>query len=147
MTNIRDALQLLIGIRAWGLTRTYGSAFILEFGEEMERANSSKIHGESHVLVQSGAWRISNHKGVFVGSDDDATFIDKQFSEFGYGVIESAIFNPVTFDLEFLIDNDAIIQVFVMSGNLSEDSWVFYQGASAAWAVEAGPKLTFEGVR
>jgi len=147
MINIKNALQLLIGLRAWGLTRTYGSAFIIEFGEKMERSNSSKIHGESHVLVQSGAWRMLNNKGVFVGFDDDVTFIDKQFSEFKYGAVTSAIFNPVTFDFEMSFDNDIIIQIFVMSGNFAEDSWIFYQGASAAWAVEAGPKLTFEGVR
>lgn len=141
MENIEEALHALIGLPAWGLTRTHGSAFLLEFGDQIKRSNSSKIHGESHILIQSGSWRISDSSGVVVGCNDDAEFIDKQFAEFNYGTVESVAFNPVTFDLEFVFDNRISVQIFLMSVNLFEDAWILYQGASAAWAVEAGPKL------
>lgn len=143
MNTIENVCAEIKGKQGWGFLRTYGSAIIVEFGAIMHRKNSAKDHGESHLLVQGGAWRLLSKEGIIIGSDDTADDIDRVVKSLSLGIVEEFRIDSLTFDISISFER-TMLQFFTSSvGESAEDCWILYHGEEGAWAVQPGPTLTF----
>ena len=72
IAEIQTRLQGVIGKKAWGVKHGIGTFVTIEFGQPMPpKYPNGKSHGEWHLWVYGGAWRLEKGAQVVVASEDD----------------------------------------------------------------------------
>lgn len=143
MVTLANVCAQIHGKQAWGFIRTYGSGIVVEFGESIRRKNSSKNHGEIHLLVQNSPWRLLTEGSILIGSDDAAEDIDRIAKSLSLGMVEEFRIDKLTFDITIEFANMRFQSFTSSVGKYAEDCWILYSGEKGSWAVQPGPTLTF----
>ena len=140
---IQDTLDLLVGKRAWGLTRTHGSMFFLEIGDPLHRKGGKKVHGQWHFLVLMCHWRVELPGSLLVGSDDSPKWIDDTFSGTELGMVEKINVIPPSHDLLIVFSSGLRLTTFGASATAKDDwtQWNFYCPNDDVWVLDAGGDL------
>jgi hypothetical protein len=133
--TVQHALSSLKGKAAWGLVRTHGSMFFLEFGKPISRPGGYKVHGEWHFLIEMCQWRFETRESILVGSDDDQEFIDASFERMELGVIESVDAPPPCHDLTVVFSSGIRLKTLFVSAAAKDEwkHWYLYLPDDNAW--------------
>jgi len=120
--------QYIIGKSAWGLKRTYGSMFFLEFGTPTPRPNTKKTHGEWHILVEYCFWRFESGGDVIVSADSEASEIDKIFSSLNLEQVTGGAIENRRGDSSIFFATGVVLKIFppAPSPEEGEDQWTLY---------------------
>ncbi len=149
ITEIHAKLQGVIGKKAWGVARGIGTFITIEFGQLVpSKYPNEKSHGEWHLWVRSGAWRLEKDERVLVASEDDQAKIEAEIQCLEGCVLQS--FEVVTPALDALLtfEPDIVLRIFSIYSEETEergmDSWmVFTPDAGNVITVQPGGKWSY----
>jgi hypothetical protein len=135
MTEIENIFAQVLGKNAWGLRRSVGSMFFLEFGESRRNSGEKHPHGEWHFLFQMCHWRLQSQRALIVGSDDDQTLIDERFAATDLGTVTDIKLQKVTGDLHVAFSSNRILKTFstTASSEANETEWIFFTPSDQSW--------------
>lgn len=141
--SVEFPFQSLIGKKAWGLTRTYGSMFFLEFGVPTLRPDTKKTHGEWHILVEHCFWRFESNGDVVVSADSEASDIDNIFSDLNLEQVTGGAIENRHGGSSILFSTGVVLKIFPQnqSAENDEDQWTLYGLGRNYYAMAADGSL------
>ena len=146
--DISETLSKMRGKNAWGLARTHGSMFFLEFGEPRGVSGRNRVHGEWHLLVECCRWHISKDNAAVLDCEDDQLFIDSTFEQTHLGQLVDARLGRATGDLTLRFSNDQLLSISGDPETYEIDSteWLLFTPDEKAWRKNTGKELSFGGI-
>ncbi len=137
--TISESLEALTGQSAWGLQRTVGSMFFLEFGQAVNLGSNSRgeprIHGEWHFLFELCSWSLRSASGFDLSSNDLLEAIDSKFASLSLGSVSSANFSADTnrLDIQFTSESSLTVTPDSDFENPDDIQWLFFIPGDLAW--------------
>lgn len=149
IADIQAKLQGVIGEKAWGVEHGIGTFVTIEFGQRMPaKYPRGKSHGEWHLWVYGGAWRLEKGEQVVVASEDDQAKIEKEIRCIEGCVLQS--FEVVTPALDALLtfEQEIVLRIFSIYSEETEDrgmdNWkLFTPDAGNVITVHPGGKWSY----
>ncbi len=141
-------LGALTGQKAWGLSRSVGSMFFLEFGAPHQK---EVRRGDEHLLMDVGRWRFlfemchwkfTKKDALTISSDDDPNIIDQCFDKLALETVAVALVAPRTSSLRITFDSCVTFDTFPYSTGSANDGgqWIFFS-PDFSWKLDAGGGL------
>lgn len=129
--EIQEKLQGVIGKKAWGVKRGVGSFITIEFGTKMpSKTPKGGSHGEWHLWVYGGEWRLENEEHVVVASEDDPKKIEIEIQCLEGCTLQSFEIMTPALDAILTFDQKIILRIFGIYSEETEDrgmdSWLLY---------------------
>jgi hypothetical protein len=134
----------MLGQSAWGVSLGYGSFVTMEFGAPVKRENPrKKVHGEWHLWIRYGFWRLQKGDFVLAGSEDDRSELIQQLEKLNGLSFQMVDIDPITFESKFFFSDDMMLIVIpanYLPSNL--DYWMLYTNEDKV--LVAGPGLRYK---
>jgi hypothetical protein len=150
ITDIQAKLQGIIGQKAWGVEHGMGTFVTIEFGEpQPPEYPRGKAHGEWHLWVYGGAWRLEKGEQILTASEDDPTKIEAEIQCVEGCILQS--FEVVTPALDALLtfEHAIVLRIFSIYSEETEergmDNWrLFTPDAGKVITVHPGGKWSYD---
>ncbi|HEU5375948.1 MAG TPA: hypothetical protein VFV38_10950 [Ktedonobacteraceae bacterium] len=131
IADIQAKLQGIIGNRAWGVKHGIGTFITLEFGQPVSPTYpDGKSHGEWHLWVYGGAWRLEKEGRVIVASEDDRTKIEMEIQCIEGCVLQSFEVMTPALDALLVFEDEIVLRIFSIYSEETEergmDNWLLY---------------------
>lgn len=131
IAEIHAKLQGVIGKKAWGVEHGIGTFVTMEFGQPMPpEYPNGKSHGEWHLWVYGGAWRLEKGEQVVVASEDDQTKIETEVQCLEGCVLQSFEIMTPALDSVLTFEQEIILRIFSVYSEEIEgrgmDNWRLY---------------------
>ena len=130
--------QYINGKRAWGLKRTYGSMFFLEFGDPTPLPDAKKVHGEWHILVENCFWQFERGGDVVVCANAKPSEIDRIFSILNPEQVTGSSVENRQGHSSIFFEDDLSLKLFPLTSPAEdEDQWTLYGPGKIYYAMAA----------
>lgn len=131
IAEIQTKLQGVIGQKAWGVKRGIGSFVTMEFGQPLPpKYPNGTSHGEWHLWVYGGAWRLEKGEHVVVASEDDQTKIETEIRCLEGCALDSFEVMTPALDALLTFEQEIVLRIFSMYSEEAEDrgmdNWLLY---------------------
>jgi hypothetical protein len=132
IAEIQLKIQGVLGKRAWGVARSDIATFVtLEFGPpQPPKRPHGKSHGEWHLWIYGGAWRVEKEGRVVVASDDEYTTSEMQVRCLEGRVLQSFEIMTPALDAVLTFEQEIILRIFSTYSEETEetgmDTWKLY---------------------
>ena len=142
--EIQTKLQGVLGQRAWGVAHGVGTFVTMEFGQPLPPEDPhGKSHGEWHLWVYGGAWRLEKGEQVVVASEDDQTKIEAEIQCLEGCILQSFEIMTPALDALLTFEHDIVLRIFSIYSEETEergmDNWkLFTPDAENVITVHAG---------
>ena len=149
IVEIHAKLQSVIGKKAWGVAHGIGTFVTIEFGQLVPSAYAGeKSHGEWHLWVYGGAWRLEKGEQVIVASEDDQAKIETEIHYLEGCVLQSFEVMTPALDALLTFEPDIVLRIFSIYSEETEergmDNWRLYTpDAGNVISVHPGGKWSY----
>ncbi|MGH2480985.1 MAG: hypothetical protein ACRDHW_15125 [Ktedonobacteraceae bacterium] len=131
IAEIQAKLQGVVGQKAWGVAHGVGSFVTIEFGQPLPPENpKGKSHGEWHLWVYGGAWRLEKGEHVIVASEDDQTKIEAEIKYLEGCVLQSFEVMTPALDALLTFEQESVLRIFSIYSEETDDrgmeSWMLF---------------------
>ncbi|MDQ2714693.1 MAG: hypothetical protein M3Z08_07290 [Chloroflexota bacterium] len=131
IADIHTKLHGVIGQKSWGVAHGIGTFVTMEFGQPQPPEDPhGKSHGEWHLWVYGGAWRLEKDEHVVVASEDDQAKIEAEIQCIEGHILQS--FEVITPALDALLtfEHAIVLRIFSIYSEQNEDrgmdNWLLY---------------------
>ncbi|HEY3992059.1 MAG TPA: hypothetical protein VGM01_04170 [Ktedonobacteraceae bacterium] len=149
ITEIQTKLRGVIGKKAWGVKHGIGTFVTMEFGKPVpSKRPGGKSHGEWHLWVYGGAWRLEKGEQVLVASEDDQTKIETEIQCLERHTLQSFEILTPALDAVLTFEQDIVLRIFSIYSEETEDrgmdNWRLYTpDAGSVITVHPGGKWSY----
>lgn len=131
IAEIHMKLQGVLGKKAWGVTRGIGSFVTMEFGPPVpSEYPGKKSHGEWHLWVYGGEWRLEKEGHVVVASEDDYPKIEAQIQCMEGCILQSFEVITPALDAVLTFEQEMVLRIFNTYSEVTEDrgmdNWMLF---------------------
>lgn len=131
IAEIQKQLQGVIGKKAWGVKHGIGTFVTMEFGQPLpSKYPNGKSHGEWHLWVYGGAWRLEKGEQVVVASEDDQRKIETEIRCLEGGVLQSFEVMTPALDALLTFEQEIVLRIFSIYSEETDDrgmdNWRLY---------------------
>lgn len=147
--EIQEKLKSIIGKKAWGVEHGIGTFVTIEFGQpQPPKRPGGKSHGEWHLWVYGGAWRLEKDERVAVASEDDQTKIETEIRCLEGCVLQSFEVATPALDACLTFEQEIVLRIFSIYSEETEDrgmdNWKLYTpDAGNVISVHPGGKWSY----
>ena len=144
--TFRKEIGFVCDTHVWGLRRTVGSCFFLEFGHIFStgtrKDGSTFTHGERGLLITGGFWRFLINSELMLACEDSQPKIDAAFKRLADAQVISL---TVDNNGDLFLETDRwLLIVLRMQTELTDYSpWQFRSGSNH-WHLQSDGSLTKE---
>lgn len=131
IAEVQAKLQGVIGQKAWGVERGIGRFVTIEFGQpQPPKRPYGKSHGEWHLWVYGGAWRLERGGQVLVASEDASSKIEAEICCLEGCVLQSFEVVTPALDAFLTFEQEIVLRIFSVYSEEPEDrvrdNWRLY---------------------
>ncbi|MEO7018612.1 MAG: hypothetical protein ABI234_00490, partial [Ktedonobacteraceae bacterium] len=131
IAEIQTKLQGVIGQKTWGVKRGMGTFVTMEFGPpQPPKYPNGTSHGEWHLWVYGGAWRLEKGEHVIVASDDARTKMEAEIQCIEGCVLQSFEVMTPALDALLTFEQEIVLRIFSIYSEETEDrgmdNWLLY---------------------
>lgn len=150
IAEIHTKLQGVIGQKAWGVKRGVGSFITIDFGQPMPpKSPNGKAHGEWHLWVYGGEWRLEKENQVVVASEDDQAKIEAEIPSIEGCALQAFEVMTPALDAVLTFEQEIVLRIFSIYSEETDDrgmdSWMLYTpDAGNVITVHAGGKWSYD---
>ncbi len=131
IAEIQTKVQGVLGKKAWGLEHGIGTFVTMEFGKPLPpEGPHGKSHGEWHLWIYGGAWRLEKGEHVVVASEDAQAKIEAEIQCIEGCILQSFEIITPALDALLTFEHDIILRIFSIYSEENEhrgmDNWMLY---------------------
>lgn len=125
IADIYTKLQGAIGSRAWGVEHGIGTFITIEFGESVPpKYANGKAHGEWHLWVYGGVWRLEKERHVIVAAGDDRKKIEAEIRCIEGCILQSFEIITPALDALLTFENEIVLRIFSIYSKETDDNGI-----------------------
>lgn len=149
IAEIQSKLQGVIGQRTWGVAHGIGTFVTMEFGQPVpSKYQNGKNHGEWHLWVYGGSWRLEKGDQIMVASEDDQIKIEQEIRHIEGCVLQSFEVMTPALDALLIFENEIVLRIFSIYSEETEergmDNWKLMTPDAGNWiTVHPGGKWSY----
>ena len=144
LSEMRGALQQLVGRAAWGVRLGEGSFVTIEFGSETGvPLRGGRQHGEFHLWIYCTAWRLETKDGMIAGSEDARADMEAAIARLNGLALTAVDAEWPSLSLSLVFTDGLVLRTFSVFSKDCEH-WHLYSPGGRVYTAGPGSQASLE---